>query len=113
MSASYHSNRIYSRGCDEQASHRFGKRKSCENRVVLRAIQLTAFCVMIQVLIWDKHASPLGIAALCVCLCGGALYEQAPLRRPKGYEPVVHAASIAPMDTTASADHDDPRTSEP
>jgi len=69
--------------------------------------------VLVNVLIWDKHASPLGIAALCVCLCGGALYEQAPLRRPKGYEPVVHAASIAPMDTTASADHDDPRTSEP
>ena len=57
-----------------------------------------------QVLIWDKHASPMGIAALCVCLSGGALYQQAPLRRPKGYEPVIHAATIAPIDTTASLD---------
>ena len=44
--------------------------------------------VLINVLIWDKHAPPLGIAALCVCLGGGALYQQAPLRRPAGYEDV-------------------------
>ena len=37
--------------------------------------------VLINVAIWDKHASPLGMAALCVCLGGGSLYEQAPLRK--------------------------------
>lgn len=37
--------------------------------------------VLINVLIWDKHASPGGIAALCVCLGGGSLYQQAPLRK--------------------------------
>lgn len=43
--------------------------------------------VLINVLIWDKHASPGGIAALCVCLGGGSLYQQAPLRR-QDYLPV-------------------------
>ena len=44
--------------------------------------------VLINVLIWDKHASPGGIAALCVCLGGGSLYQQAPLRRQQDYLPV-------------------------
>ena len=34
----------------------------------------------VNVLIWDKHASITGIGALCVCLLGGSLYQQAPLR---------------------------------
>ena len=38
--------------------------------------------VLINVAIWDKHASPLGIGALFICLAGGSLYQQAPLRRP-------------------------------
>jgi len=42
--------------------------------------------VLVNALIWDRHASPLGIAALCVCLGGGALYQQAPLRKPSGYD---------------------------
>ena len=36
--------------------------------------------VTVNVLIWDKHASPSGIAALCLCLLGGSLYQQSPLR---------------------------------
>jgi len=35
--------------------------------------------VTVNVLIWDKHASPSGIAALVICLAGGTLYQQAPL----------------------------------
>jgi len=34
--------------------------------------------VTLNVLIWDKHASPVGIASLAVCLVGGSLYQQAP-----------------------------------
>ena len=37
--------------------------------------------VLINVLMWDKHASATGIAALCVCLGGGTLYQQAPVRK--------------------------------
>ena len=36
--------------------------------------------VTVNVLIWDKHASAAGIGALCVCLLGGSLYQQAPLK---------------------------------
>ena len=36
--------------------------------------------VTVNVLVWDKHASSTGIGALCLCLLGGSLYQQAPLR---------------------------------
>jgi len=36
--------------------------------------------VTVNVMIWDKHASSSGIGALCLCLVGGTLYQQAPLR---------------------------------
>jgi len=36
--------------------------------------------VTVNVLIWDKHASTSGIASLCLCLLGGSLYQQSPLR---------------------------------
>jgi hypothetical protein len=35
-------------------------------------------------MIWDKHASASGIGALCLCLLGGSLYQQAPLREIPG-----------------------------
>mmetsp|Transcript_17975 Transcript_17975/g.41203 ORF Transcript_17975/g.41203 Transcript_17975/m.41203 type:complete len:206 (-) Transcript_17975:84-701(-) len=38
--------------------------------------------VTVNVLIWDKHASPLGIGSLLVCLVGGSFYQQAPSRSP-------------------------------
>jgi len=44
--------------------------------------------VLLNVLIWDQHASPAGIGALCVCLGGGALYQQAPLRKSNDDEVV-------------------------
>jgi GDP-mannose transporter len=36
--------------------------------------------VMINFMIWDKHASPEGVACLLVCVLAGSLYEQAPMR---------------------------------
>jgi len=36
--------------------------------------------VLLNVVVWDKHASPLGTFFLLLCLVGGALYQQAPLR---------------------------------
>lgn len=38
--------------------------------------------ILANIMIWDKHATPTGIAALLVCLGGGVLYRQAPLRDP-------------------------------
>lgn len=36
--------------------------------------------ILLNVFIWDKHASPLGIMALVLCLIGGSFYKQAPMR---------------------------------
>mmetsp|Transcript_47761 Transcript_47761/g.91320 ORF Transcript_47761/g.91320 Transcript_47761/m.91320 type:complete len:328 (-) Transcript_47761:646-1629(-) len=44
--------------------------------------------VVVNLLIWDKHASPAGLAALSVCLFAGSIYQQAPMR-----ETVKHVSS--------------------
>ena len=36
--------------------------------------------VVINCLIWDKHASPEGLLALSICLAAGTMYQQAPMR---------------------------------
>ncbi|KAL1510158.1 hypothetical protein AB1Y20_006489 [Prymnesium parvum] len=33
-----------------------------------------------NLIIWDHHASALGIVSLCVCLCGASMYQQSPMR---------------------------------
>jgi hypothetical protein len=37
--------------------------------------------VLINISIWDKHASPEGLAALLICLCAAAAYQQSPIRK--------------------------------
>ncbi len=37
--------------------------------------------VLINCLIWDKHASPTGLAGLLLCLLAGSAYKQSPLRK--------------------------------
>jgi hypothetical protein len=36
--------------------------------------------VLLNIALWNKHASPLGTAFLFVCIAGGAAYQQAPMR---------------------------------
>lgn len=36
--------------------------------------------ILLNLSIWDQHAPPGGIASLGLCLIGGALYQQAPMR---------------------------------
>ena len=36
--------------------------------------------VLINISIWDKHASPIGLGALFVCLGAAAAYQQSPYR---------------------------------
>ena len=36
--------------------------------------------IILNVLIWDKHASPTGLGAISVCLLAGSFYRQAPMR---------------------------------
>jgi GDP-mannose transporter len=37
--------------------------------------------VIVNLMIWDQHAAPAGILSLFLCLVGGSLYQQAPLRK--------------------------------
>jgi len=37
--------------------------------------------VIINYMIWDNHAKPAGIACLALCLVGGSVYKQAPMRK--------------------------------
>jgi GDP-mannose transporter len=34
--------------------------------------------VLLNVLIWDKHSTPLGLVSVCLCLAAGSFYQQAP-----------------------------------
>jgi solute carrier family 35 len=46
--------------------------------------------VIINIAIWDKHASPVELAFLATGLLAGALYEQAPLRTPSASSVLAH-----------------------
>lgn len=37
--------------------------------------------VLLNLLVWDKHANPAGIVALLICLVSGTMYQEAPLRK--------------------------------
>ena len=41
------------------------------------------FTVLVNLLIWDQHAPPEGIVSLSLCLFGGFLYKQAPMKRTR------------------------------
>jgi GDP-mannose transporter len=36
--------------------------------------------VLLNMLVWENHAPPMGIASLFLCLVGGSLYRQSPMR---------------------------------
>jgi len=58
--------------------------------------------ILLNILLWDKHASPLGTAALLCCLAGGALYQQAPLRAGYAKLPAADADEEAPRAAPAA-----------
>jgi len=65
---------------------------NCRNQVsatlfTLIGVVCKLISVMLNVVIWDKHASPLGIGWLVVCLACSSAYRQAPLRVDKDAEP--------------------------
>ena len=57
--------------------------------------------VLLNVIIWDKHASPMGLFAVCVCLLSGTLYQQAP-RREERKVPQVEVVTTAPTGGSGS-----------
>lgn len=53
--------------------------------------------VLLNVMIWDKHSSPVGLIAVCLCLLAGSFYQQAPKRevvnKDKDVEPLMNKPS--------------------
>mmetsp|Transcript_2065 Transcript_2065/g.2334 ORF Transcript_2065/g.2334 Transcript_2065/m.2334 type:complete len:386 (-) Transcript_2065:266-1423(-) len=58
--------------------------------------------VLVNCLIWDKHAAPKGIASFVLCLVGGALYQQAPMKmdiaRQEGIQDDIIASITTDVD---------------
>ena len=58
--------------------------------------------ILMNVLIWDQHATPGGIFSLFVCISGGLIYQQAPMRgassKPEGTNVSEKAASDETME---------------
>lgn len=58
--------------------------------------------ILMNVLIWDQHATPGGIFSLFVCISGGLIYQQAPMRgassKPEGADGSEKAASDETME---------------
>jgi drug/metabolite transporter (DMT)-like permease len=36
--------------------------------------------IFLNVILWDKHSTPAGLLAVCICLLSGVFYEQSPRR---------------------------------
>ena len=68
--------------------------------------------ILANLLIWDNHASPMGIASLFLCLIGGSIYQQAPLRRTKSEEHTLpdKESSTWTADIQATSMHGDDDT---
>ena len=45
--------------------------------------------VLLNVLVWDKHSSPGGLLAVCLCLIAGVFYQQAPKRDDSKSKPIL------------------------
>jgi len=60
--------------------------------------------ILLNVLMWDKHSSPTGIVAVCICLCAGVFYEQAPRRETGSPPPIEDEKDSMPLIPTKSND---------
>jgi len=70
---------------------------NCRNQVAATTFTLIGvvcklISVMLNVFIWDKHATPIGIAWLVVCLGCSSQYRQAPLRQDSEAPQAVEGA---------------------
>jgi len=57
----------------------------CRNQVSATSFTLIGvinkcMTVIVNLMIWDQHAPPIGIASLFLCIIGGSFYQQAPLK---------------------------------
>lgn len=61
--------------------------------------------VLVNFLVWDKHAGPAGIACLLVCVLAGSFYKQAPMRADKQpKEELLVIPSVSTKNVPAESD---------
>lgn len=56
------------------------REKTSATSFTLIGVTCKLITVIINVIIWDKHASGAGLACLCICIGASTAYRQAPLR---------------------------------
>jgi len=54
--------------------------------------------ILLNVLIWDQHATPGGIFSLFVCISGGLIYQQSPMRGASGKTEETEGSGTASAD---------------
>jgi hypothetical protein len=59
--------------------------------------------ILLNVIIWDQHATPGGIFSLFICIGGGMVYQQSPMRADK----LAAADPAADPDDTFEAEIND------
>jgi GDP-mannose transporter len=47
------------------------------------AVMNKCLTILLNLMIWDQHAKPGGIFCLFICIAGGIVYQQAPMRGEK------------------------------
>jgi len=57
------------------------RRKVSATSYTIIGVMNKCLTVLCNFFIWDQHAKPTGIASLFICLLGGAIYRQAPMRK--------------------------------
>jgi len=58
--------------------------KTSATTYTLLGVGCKLISVMLNIMIWDKHATPMGVAWLSLCLFCSAFYRQSPLRSQAG-----------------------------
>lgn len=58
--------------------------------------------ILLNVLLWDQHATTKGILSLLLCLVGGSFYEQSPLRNTNNQQHDTTANGNNKQDTNTS-----------
>jgi solute carrier family 35 len=60
--------------------------------------------VLLNVVIWEKHSSTLGLCAVCICLIAGSAYQQAPRRDDYRKQENDQLVALIPLKTDSAVD---------
>jgi len=91
---------------------------NCRSKISATAYTLTGvvckfISVLLNCLLWDKHASPTGLSMLAICLVCSSAYQQAPMRNVKvNGTPEMSAATAAAIPRPARLGYDPLATNE-